>query len=96
MAVADQDIEKVTELEREYAEFIREIDDGSHHSLREILGRPGEAAYYLGVRKSTFPYGEILRARDHFYRNALDELDISHPTIGEYNHALAEGYEDSF
>jgi hypothetical protein len=95
MALAEADTDKVTEMELDYAEFVQEVDDGSFTgTVKNFLGSSGEAAYQLGAQSSIGRKGELLRQRDYLLEGMQRELWDEETTVGEYNHALAEGYEE--
>lgn len=94
-AVTDLDTEKVTDMEIEYAEFIQDIDgDGFFETAKNFALNAGDMAEQTGRYRSIGRMGDMLRHRDYLLEGMQKELWNDETTVGEYNHALAEGYEE--
>lgn len=95
IALAEADADKVTEMELDYAEFVQEVDEGSFTgTVKNFLTNAGDAAYHAGATSSIGMKGDLLRHRDYLLEGMQKELWDEEITVGEYNHALAEGYEE--
>lgn len=94
-ALADLNTEKVTEMEISYAEFIQDIDgEGFLETSKNFALNAGEVAEQIGRYRSIGMKGELLRHRSYLLEGIQEELWNDETTVGEYNHALAEGYEE--